>query len=55
MLCQVLFAIQAQAVTRNRECSASAAHFTGLGTGQFASPVFVVPGSLTDENIERLS
>jgi nucleotide-binding universal stress UspA family protein len=31
------------------------AHFTGSGAGQLPCPVFVVPGSLTEEDIERLS
>lgn len=31
------------------------AHFTGAGAGQMPCPVFVVPGSLGDEAIERLS
>jgi len=31
------------------------AHFTGSGAGQLPCPVFVVPGSLTEEEIERLS
>ncbi len=31
------------------------AHFTGAMAGQMACPVFVVPGSLTDEDIARLS
>jgi nucleotide-binding universal stress UspA family protein len=31
------------------------AHFTGSGAGQLACPVFVVPGSLSEADIERLS
>jgi nucleotide-binding universal stress UspA family protein len=31
------------------------AHFTGSGAGQLPCPVFVVPGSLSEEDIERLS
>jgi nucleotide-binding universal stress UspA family protein len=30
-------------------------HFTGSHAGQLPCPVFVVPGSLSDEDIERLS
>jgi len=31
------------------------AHFAGTNAGQLPCPVFVVPGSLTEEDIERLS
>ena len=31
------------------------AHFAGAGAGALACPVFIVPGSLTDEAIDRLS
>jgi len=31
------------------------AHFTGANTGQLPCPVFVIPGSLDDEAIDRLS
>ncbi|MDG2003486.1 MAG: universal stress protein [Novosphingobium sp.] len=31
------------------------AHFTGSGSGALACPVFVVPGSLSEDEIERLS
>ena len=30
-------------------------HFTGANAGQLPCPVFVVPGSLSDEDIDRLS
>ena len=30
-------------------------HFTGAGAGQLACPVVVVPGSLSEDDIERLS
>lgn len=30
-------------------------HFTGAGAGQLPCPVFVVPGSLSEEDIDRLS
>jgi len=30
-------------------------HFTGAGAGQLPCPVFVVPGSLSDDDIDRLS
>jgi len=31
------------------------AHFTGAEAGELPCPVFVVPGSLSEEDIERLS
>jgi len=31
------------------------AHFTGANAGQLPCPVFVIPGSLSDEAIDRLS
>ena len=31
------------------------AHFTGAGIGQMTCPVFVVPGTLDEAEIERLS
>jgi nucleotide-binding universal stress UspA family protein len=30
-------------------------HFSGAGAGQLPCPLFIVPGSLSDESLERLS